>query len=245
MRHAITKLAHIHFVATERSRQRVLHLGEPPENVYLTGAPGLDSILHQTLHDSSELSRRLGIELRQPRILLLQHSVSTRADAAASEMAESLAALAELGHQTLVIYPNCDAGGRRAIDKLRELAAPWLHVFQNLEHTTYLSLLAGADVLVGNSSSGIIEAPALHVPVVNIGPRQQGRERSAGILDVPHERNAIRQAIERALHDAGFRAEVRKSSSVYGDGQASGRIVEALERLEATPRLLQKQLNYN
>lgn len=244
MRHAITKLAHVHFVATERSRQRVLRLGEPPENVYLTGAPGLDSILNQTLHDSSELSRRLGIDLRQPRVLLLQHSVSTRADAAASEMAESLAALAELGHQTIVIYPNCDAGGRRAIDKLRELDAPWLHVFQNLEHTTYLSLLAGVDVLVGNSSSGIIEAPALHIPVVNIGPRQQGRERSAGILDVPHERGAIQQAIQAALQDADFRAQVRKSSSVYGDGRASGRIVEALERLQATPRLLQKQLTY-
>jgi GDP/UDP-N,N'-diacetylbacillosamine 2-epimerase (hydrolysing) len=246
MRHAITKLAHVHFVATERSRERVLRMGEPPENVYLTGAPGLDSILNQKLQDSSELSRHLGIELRQPRILLLQHSVSTRADAAASEMAESLAALAELGHQTIVIYPNCDAGGRRAIDKLRELgAAPWLHVFQNLEHTTYLSLLAGVDVLVGNSSSGIIEAPALHVPVVNLGSRQEGRERSAGILDVPHERGAIQQAIQRALQDADFRAEVRKSSSVYGDGQASRRIVEALESLQATPRLLQKQLNYN
>ena len=144
-----------------------------------------------------------------------------------------------------MIYPNCDAGGRRAIDKLREFAAPWLHVFQNLEHTTYLSLLAGVDVLVGNSSSGIIEAPALHVPVVNLGSRQEGRERGAGILDVPHERGAIQQAIRTALQDADFRAQVRKSSSVYGDGQASRRIVEALESLQATPRLLQKQLNYN
>ncbi len=245
LRHAITKLSHVHFVATEGSRHRVLRMGEPPENVYLTGAPGLDSILNQELYDSNELSRRLGIDLRQPRILLLQHSVSTLADAAGSEMAESLAALAELGHQTIVIYPNCDAGGRRVIDKLRELgAAPWLHVFQNLDHTTYLSLLAGVDALVGNSSSGIIEAPALHVAVVNIGPRQEGRERSAGILDVPHERGAIKRAIEVALLNADFRAQVRRSASVYGDGQASGRIVEALGRLPAAPRLRQKQLRY-
>lgn len=244
MRHAITKLSHLHFVATEGSRRRVLRMGEPPENVYLTGAPGLDSILNQKLHDSNELSRRLGIDLRQPRILLLQHSVSTLADAAGSEMAETLAALAELGHQTIVIYPNCDAGGRRVIDKLRELAAPWLHVFQNLDHTTYLSLLAGVDVLVGNSSSGIIEAPALHVAVVNVGPRQEGRERSAGILDVPHERGAIKKAIQVVLQNADFRAQVRESSSVYGDGHASDRVVEALGRLQATPRLLQKQLTY-
>ncbi len=245
LRHAITKLAHIHFVATEGSRQRVLWMGEPAENVFLTGAPGLDSILNQSLYDSAELSRRLGIRLRQPRILLVQHSVSTLADTAGSEMAESLAALGKLGHQTIVIYPNCDVGGRRVIDQLREFgAAPWLHVFQNLDHTTYLSLLAGVDVLVGNSSSGIIEAPALHVPVVNIGPRQQGREHSAGILDVAAEREAIRKAIEVALGDSGFRRRVRESTSVYGDGQASRRIVEVLASLQAPSRLLQKQLTY-
>jgi len=245
MRHAITKLAHIHFVATERSRQRVLEMGELPESVVITGAPGLDSILNQKLYNSDEQSQRLRIPLRRPRILLVQHSVSTRADGAAHEMAESLGALADLGHQTIVIYPNCDTGGRRVIDELHNFGgAPWLHVFPNLDHTTYLSLLAGVDVLVGNSSSGIIEAPALHVPVVNIGPRQHGRERSACIMDVPHERAAIKQAIQVALEDVAFLSRVRACSSVYGDGQASRRIVEVLEGLQATPRLLQKQLTY-
>jgi GDP/UDP-N,N'-diacetylbacillosamine 2-epimerase (hydrolysing) len=245
LRHAITKLAHIHFVTTEVSRQRVLRLGESPENVFLTGAPGLDSILNQERYDSEELSRRLGVVLRRPRILLVQHSVSTRADTAAPEMAETLAALTELGHQTIIIYPNCDAGGRHVIDELRAIdTAPWLHVFQNLDHTTYLSLLAGVDVLVGNSSSGIIEAPVLQVPVVNVGPRQHGRERSAGIVDVPHERGAIKYAIQTALQDAHFRSRVHPSTSVYGDGQASRRIVEILQSLPATPGLLQKQLTY-
>jgi GDP/UDP-N,N'-diacetylbacillosamine 2-epimerase (hydrolysing) len=245
LRHAITKLAHIHFVTTEVSRQRVLRLGESPENVFLTGAPGLDSILNQARYDTEELSRRLGVVLRRPRILLVQHSVSTRADTAAPEMAETLAALAELGHQTIIIYPNCDAGGRRVIDELRAIdTAPWLHVFQNLDHTTYLSLLAGVDVLVGNSSSGIIEAPVLRVPVVNVGPRQHGRERSAGITDVPHERAAIKHAIQTALQDGHFRARVHESTSVYGDGQASRRIVEILQSLPPTPGLLQKQLTY-
>jgi GDP/UDP-N,N'-diacetylbacillosamine 2-epimerase (hydrolysing) len=245
MRHAITKLSHIHFVATEGSRQRVLEMGELPESVVVSGAPGLDSILNQKLYDCDEQSRRLHIPLRRPRILLVQHSVSTRADDAAHEMAETLAALAEISHQTIVIYPNCDSGGRRVIDELQKFGgAPWLHVFPNLDHTTYLSLLAGVDVLVGNSSSGIIEAPALHVPVVNVGSRQHGRERSAGILDVPHERAAIKHAIQVALEDIAFRTKVRASRSVYGDGQASGRIVEVLEGLRATPKLLQKQLTY-
>ncbi len=245
MRHAITKLSHIHFVATELSRQRVVRMGEPAENVFLTGAPGLDSILDQKLLDADELSRRLGIRLGRPSILLVQHAVSTTPDAAGSEMAESLAALEELGHEAIAIYPNCDAGGRRVIDKLRApRTAPWLRVFENLDHTTYLSLLAAVDVLVGNSSSGIIEAPALHVPVVNVGSRQQGRERSACILDVPCERQAIKKAIERALHDCEFRALARASASVYGDGHASRRMVETLLGLEATPRLLQKQLTY-
>ncbi len=245
LRHAITKLAHLHFVATEACRQRVLRLGEPAENVFLTGAPGLDSIMNQKFYDCDEVSRRLGFELRRPRLLLLQHSVSCRADTAAAEMAESLAALAALGHQTIAIYPNCDAGGRSMLDELAGFsAAPWLHVFDNLEHTLYLSLLAGVDVLVGNSSSGMIEAPALHVPVVNVGSRQQGRERSAGVLDVACQRKAIGQAIEHALKDTHFRARVRESSSVYGDGQASRRIMEILGSMPASANLRQKQLAY-
>jgi UDP-N-acetylglucosamine 2-epimerase (non-hydrolysing)/GDP/UDP-N,N'-diacetylbacillosamine 2-epimerase (hydrolysing) len=245
MRHAITKLAHLHFVATEASRERVVKLGERPEDVILSGAPGLDSILRQELLPEDELSRRLGIPLRRPRILLAQHPVSTRPDDAAREMSETLAALAELGHQTIAVYPNGDAGGRRALERLLEFGpAPWLHRFPNLDHTTFLSLLAGADVLAGNSSSGIIEAPALGVPVVNIGPRQQGRERSAGVLDAAHDRAAIRQALEKALHDESFREQARCSPSVYGDGQASRRIVSVLETVQITPERLQKQLAY-
>jgi len=245
MRHAITKLAHIHFVATEGSRQRILKLGEAPESVVVTGAPGLDSVLHQELYSSDEVSSRLNLSLCRPRILLVQHPVSTVADNAAAEISETLGAIAELGHQTIVIYPNCDAGGGRVVDKLREARrAPWLHVFPNLDHTTYLSLLAGSDVLVGNSSSGIIEAPALHVPVVNIGSRQQGRERSACILDAPHEKEAILKAIHTALFDEDFRARVRGCGSEYGDGHASRRMVEFLAGLQASPRLLQKQIAY-
>ena len=246
LRHAITKLSHLHFVATEGSRERVLRMGEPAERVFLTGAPGLDSILSQPLLSAEELSRWLGFTLRRPCILLMQHPVSTTPDRGESEIGETLAALEELGHQTVAIYPNSDAGGRRMIAKLSEFrGAQWLHAFPNLNHTTYLSLLAEADVLVGNSSSGMIEAPALHVPVVNIGSRQQGRERSVGVLDVPPERQPIKQAIERALYDPTFRAQVRASASVYGDGHASRHIVEVLASVKLTPNLLQKQLAYS
>ncbi len=245
MRHAITKLAHIHFVATECSRQRVLRLGEQKEHVIVTGAPGLDSVLGQQLYSREELARRLEIPLSHPLILLVQHAVSTTADDAAEEMSETLAALAELGHPTIAIYPNCDPGGRRAVDQLRAGEfADWLHVFPSFDHKTYLSLLAASDVMVGNSSSGIMEAAALHVPVVNIGTRQHGRERSAGVLDVPHEQVAIRDAIRHALEAKDFREQVRRAGSVYGDGQASRRVVEYLSSLRLGPDLVQKQITY-
>ncbi len=245
LRHAITKLAHIHFVATEASRERVLRLGERPEHVFVTGAPGLDSALEACLYGREELLQRLSIPSVRPLVLLVQHAVSTAAESSAEEMLETLAALAELGHQTVAIFPNCDAGGRRALDRLRATdSAGWLHRFTSLDHKTYLSLLAASDVLVGNSSSGIIEAPALHVPVVNIGPRQQGRERSRAVLDVPYDRSAIKSAISHALEDEDFRERVRQSGSVYGDGQASRRIVGHLMQLKPRSDLLQKQITY-
>jgi UDP-hydrolysing UDP-N-acetyl-D-glucosamine 2-epimerase len=242
MRHAITKLAHLHFVATKQSRERVISMGERRDRVFTVGAPGLDSIIGMEPLGSAELERRVGFPLRSPLVLLVQHSVSTRPHSGAEEIRESLEALHELGYQTMCVYPNSDAGGQKMIKVIESYRGePWLHISPSLEHDTYLSLLSAADVLVGNTSSGIIEAPSFQLPVVNIGERQAGRERGDNVIDSPPDRNAIRDALEQAVHSENFRAQVLASVNPYGDGHASERIVDVLRSLRITQDLLQKQ----
>lgn len=245
MRHAITKFAHFHFAATEKSRERIIRMGEGPEFVYTVGAPGLDTVLNTRLLGRAELECRLGFSLKKPLVMAVQHSVSSAPDDAPLQARETLEALKAIRYQTIMIYPNVDAGGRRMIDVIKLYQGePWLHVFPSLDHITFLSLLKTAAVLVGNSSSGITEAPSFRLPVVNIGTRQDGRERSTNIIDVPHERSAIQEAIQTALTDAGFRSQVQFCINPYGDGKASQRIVEILRSVELGPMLLQKQIAY-
>ncbi len=245
MRHAITKFAHLHFVATEKSHNRLNKMGERPETIYQVGAPGLDSVFKAKLYDLAELENVLGVPIRTPFLVAAQHSISTDADSSAKQMKETLEALKAFGCQTVLVYPNSDAGGRRMIEVIESYRRePWLSIFQNLARVAYLSLLRHAAVLVGNSSSGIIEAPSFHLPVVNIGTRQAGRERSTNVIDVPPLRNEIRAAISLALTDEEFRARVKICQNPYGDGHASARVVDVLRKLEITPQLLQKQLAY-
>jgi UDP-N-acetylglucosamine 2-epimerase (non-hydrolysing)/GDP/UDP-N,N'-diacetylbacillosamine 2-epimerase (hydrolysing) len=245
MRHAITKFAHVHFVATERSRDRLLKMGEQPETIYKVGAPGLDSVLREKLYDLAELKDLLGVPIREPFFLVVQHPVSTDANSSAEQMKETLEALKTIGYQAVLIYPNSDAGGRRMIEVIESYRREsWLHIFRSLSRTAYLSLLKHAAALVGNSSSGIIEAPSFHLPVVNIGSRQEGRERSTNVLDVSPVRDEIRKTIHHALNDGNFRSRVRLCVNPYGDGKASQRVVEALCKLKITPQFLQKQLAY-
>jgi GDP/UDP-N,N'-diacetylbacillosamine 2-epimerase (hydrolysing) len=245
MRHAITKFAHLHFAATEKSRDRIIRMGENPDRVYTVGAPGLDSIVNANLYRYEELSALLGFSLKKPFVLAVQHPVSTHPDEASNEMRETLEALKAINRTTILIFPNSDSGGRRMIEVIESYRSErWLQIVRNIDHAAYLSLLAHTEVLVGNSSSGIIEAPSFHVPVVNIGPRQEGRERSTNVIDVMHDRAAIQKAIEIALKDAAFKSRVQHCINPYGDGTASQRIVNVLSSFKITPDLTQKQITY-
>ena len=244
MRHAITKIAHLHFAATERSRERILRMGEQPERVFVVGAPGLDGLRTVPPLDLEAVGRRLGAPLASPFIVLLQHPISTNADNAADEITESIEALRRLACRTVCIYPNSDAGGQRMIRAIERAATePWITVVRNLEHDVYLNLLRHASALVGNSSSGIIESTPLRLPVVNIGPRQSGRERAANVLDAAPSRASITAALQRAI-SSEFRTTVSAAVSPYGDGHASERVAQTLVATRISPELLQKQLAY-
>lgn len=233
VRNAITKLAHIHFTSTETARRRVIAMGEEPWRVHRAGAPSLDHLRRSTLLDRPTLEARLGITLAPPsdhRSMLLAawHPVTIFHDTNA-EADAFFAALAQVPGQLLFVYPNADAGGLALIKRANALAAtrPDTHIFVNLDAVTYWSLLGQVDLLIGNSSSGIMEAASFALPVVNVGTRQQGRERARNVLDAPAETNAIRAAIEQALCP-DFRAGLRGMSNPYGDGSAAATISRVL-----------------
>jgi GDP/UDP-N,N'-diacetylbacillosamine 2-epimerase (hydrolysing) len=245
-RHAITKMVHIHFPATPKSAERIIKMGEDPWRVHVVGSPALDAILHEPLIDSEIIAEKYNIDLKKPLILLIQHAVSTQPEEASSQIKVTLDAIVETGYQTVVIYPNSDAGGRSIISAVETYVTnyPWLKAYPSLSRRDYLSLLKIASVLAGNSSSGIIDAPSFSLPVINIGLRQAGRERGVNVIDVEHDKELILKAINKALTDHKFIQKVKKGINPYGDGLAGERIARILETIEKTPELLQKKIAY-
>ena len=228
VRNALTKLAAIHFTSTPTARRRVIAMGEEPWRVHHAGAPSLDHITHSALLDRPSLEARLGIPLTTPTLLAAWHPVTilkhTNAEADAF-----FAAVAALHGQLIFVYPNADAGSHFLVERTRALAAtrPNTHIFINLDPVIYWSLLGHVDCMVGNSSSGIMEAASFALPVVNIGMRQQGRERAANIIDAPAETRAILAAIHRALAP-DFRASIAGMANPYGNGTAARTIGQVL-----------------
>ena len=244
-RHAITKFAHIHFPATKKSAQRIIRMGEDRWRVHIVGSPALDTILNEPLLPPKTIARRLGLDLSRPVILVVQHPVTTQVEKAAEQMRQTLQAILEFQYPTIVIYPNSDAGGRKMIEVIKQYEGySFIKTFKSLPHGEYLSLLRVASVMVGNSSSGIIDAPSFGLPAVNVGIRQEGRQRGKNVIDVGHSTRGIAQAIKKILTDKQFLNEVKKSENPYGDGRAGPRIARYLAQMTITSRLLQKQIAY-
>jgi UDP-hydrolysing UDP-N-acetyl-D-glucosamine 2-epimerase len=228
VRNALTKLAHIHFTSTETARQRVIAMGEEPWRVHHAGAPSLDHLRRSTLLDRAALEARLALTLTQPTLLAAWHPVTILKDTNA-EADAFFSALADTPGQLIFVYPNSDAGGYALIERTRALAAtrPHTRIFVNLDTVTYWSLLGNVAAMVGNSSSGIMEAASFALPTVNVGIRQQGRERARNIIDAPTETSAILAAILRALRPE-FRETLRGMTNPYGDGTAAATIANVL-----------------
>jgi UDP-N-acetylglucosamine 2-epimerase (non-hydrolysing)/GDP/UDP-N,N'-diacetylbacillosamine 2-epimerase (hydrolysing) len=232
IRHAITKMAHWHFVAAEPYRKRVIQLGEDPRRVFSFGAPGLDWLAQTQFMQRTELERELGMTLRSPLLLVTYHPATLGRLEPQAAMSELLAALDEFPDASVILsYPNADACGRELI----ALAERWIgmntqraRAFASLGTRRYLSALRLADAIVGNSSSALIEAPALQRATVNIGDRQRGRLKAASVIDVTESRAAIVAGIRQALSEE-FRATLPRTQSAYGSGDVSRRIKDALK----------------
>jgi UDP-hydrolysing UDP-N-acetyl-D-glucosamine 2-epimerase len=240
VRNALTKMSHIHFTSTHLARERIIAMGEEPWRVHRAGAPSLDHLRRSRLLTRSEVEERLQIDLNQPTILVSYHPVTIHRETT-QEVDALFAALASTPGQILFCYPNADAGSHHIIDRTRT----FLHdrgsgkVFTNLDPITYWSLLRQVDVLVGNSSSGIMETASFALPTVNVGLRQQGRERARNVLDADPVALDIREKITHALSEA-FRQSLAGMENPYGNGHASEKIVEVLTTVPLTQDLLIK-----
>jgi UDP-N-acetylglucosamine 2-epimerase (non-hydrolysing)/GDP/UDP-N,N'-diacetylbacillosamine 2-epimerase (hydrolysing) len=241
IRNAISSFAHVHLTTCAQSSARLLARGEPPGRVYEVGEPALDVIGSLEAVPAEELAHELGLDFTHPVVIATQHPVTTEAGEAGSQITETLEALAALGLQTVFTYPNTDAGGADMTRILQSYAGrPFLHVVPHLGSRKYLSLMKVAAVMVGNSSSGILEAASFRLPVVNVGTRQHGRTRACNVIDAGYERGAIAGAVKFALGDTGFRKALAGCVNPYGDGNTAARTVDILRRLKLAPALLAK-----
>lgn len=240
VRNAITKMSHLHFACTRIAHQRVIAMGEQPWRVSFSGSLSLDHRCRAKLLTKRQLEEQLEISLREKTILALYHPVTLMKDTV-KEAEEMFAALQGTEHQILFIYPNADTGSRKLIQLTERFIAgnPNSKLFVNLDHTTYLSLLKHVDLLMGNSSSGVIESTSLGIPTLNIGIRQKGREHAANVLDVAADRKEIRKAMQHALGPT-FRKAAQNLENPYGDGHASEKIVSVLAKTPLGPKFLFK-----
>lgn len=244
IRHAITKFAHIHFPGTHQSAERILKMGEEAFRVYEVGDPGNDLVKFKPIKPQI-LENRFNIKLNEPILLVVQHPVTSEAKHAAEQMHETMEAIVELGLQTIVIYPNADAGGKSMIETIKEYSTRLnVKILKSLVRDEYLSLMAVSNVIVGNSSSGIVESSFFKIPVVNIGTRQQGRERSTNVIDVGYDRRGIISAVEKALFDEDFKNRVKTCSNPYESENTGIKIAEILSRIDINNKLLNKKLSY-
>jgi UDP-hydrolysing UDP-N-acetyl-D-glucosamine 2-epimerase len=243
VRNALTKVSHVHFACTRKAAERIAGMGEERWRITFSGSLSLDHLRRERLLTRAQVEKKLTVRLGAGTVLCIYHPVTLLKNTL-EEAKELFAALGGVKQPVIFIYPNADAGCRDLIRRAEQFATSHnsSRVFVNLDHRTYLSLLSKVGVLVGNSSSGIIESTSLDIPAVNVGIRQLGREHAANVIDVPAERKAIRAAVARAL-STDFRRSIRGLESPYGDGGASKVITRVLANTPLGEELLFKHAN--
>lgn len=231
LRHAITKMSFLHFTSIERYRQRVIQLGEEPGRVFCVGAIGLDNAKNINYLSKSALESTLGITIAEKLLLVTFHPVTLETNTAGAQIDELIAALTNVTETTVIFtMPNADADGRIIIKKLEAFAATnpdHVFVFKSLGQIRYLSLMKIANAVIGNSSSGIIEAPFFHIPTINIGDRQLGRIKAGTVINVKPIKDAIANAIQKALSPE-FAKWCTTQANIYGEGNTTDKILEIL-----------------
>lgn len=251
VRHAITKMAHLHFPSTFEYGRRIRQMGEDAWRIHVVGAPGVENIMRAELMPPEEIQDRFSIDVNQPTLLITYHPETlTKEQDPAQQVDILISALKEFYDiQQVITYPGTEVGFRKIIEAWEAYAAecPNIKLHKSLGSRGYLGVMKYAAAVVGNSSSGIIEAPSLKVPTVNIGDRQKGRVRAKSVIDVPCRKEDIVAGLHKALYDEQFRRDVKNVQNPYDpyvDGNVSGRVVSVLESISLDRRLLEKKLDF-
>ncbi|MCK6650520.1 MAG: UDP-N-acetylglucosamine 2-epimerase [Bacteroidia bacterium] len=247
VRYATSKFSHIHFTILEQHRETLLKLGEDDWRIFTVGNPALDRFLATPVLSRKELSSNLNFDIVEDKYLvLIQHPIITDVENEEKNIRETLDAIVDSGYKCLINYPNSDAGNFAIIQAYEEYIKKHkqLFVFKNLDRLNYINVLRNASCLLGNSSSGIIEAPSLGLPVVNIGQRQRGRAHANNVIFVDNKKEEILKAIVRSLTDQDYIQSVKTIKNPYGDGNSASKIVEILRTIELDDKLIYKNITY-
>lgn len=243
VRHALTKMSHYHLVSTAEYGKRVCQMGEESWRVQVVGAPGLDELRDMATLNISALSKETGLDLVNGYLLLSLHPVTLELADTDSQISNVLQAVRKFPLPCVITYPNADPGSQRIISAINTYAQTYPHkakVFSNAGGELYASLMANASAMIGNSSSGLVEAPTFKLPVVNIGTRQNGKIKASNVIDCDFDSTAITVALQQATSD-DFRANLSMLTNPYGDGRAGQRIAKILATLTLDNRLLRKR----
>ena len=242
-RHAITKMSNVHFAASQKSKKRIIKMGENPKYVHFTGSPSIDEVISKKISQKNELKKKYSFLLSGQNIILLQHSVTTQINESQKQIRNTLDAITKLGMNTIAIAPNSDPGSTFIFNEIQNYAKKFnfIHFYKNVPRNDFLGFLKYGDVLVGNSSSGMIEASYFGISVVNIGIRQKGRERGQNVVNIGHSRDKIYQTIRKCFGKSHI---YRKTEKIFGTGHASKKIVKYLEKIRLTNDILKKQIEY-
>ncbi|MCM3079666.1 UDP-N-acetylglucosamine 2-epimerase [Brevibacillus invocatus] len=245
IRHAATKLSHVHFTMMEEHSTRVKRLGEEPWRVFTVGSAGIDRLREEKHLDTTELSKAMGYDISQDYLVLIHHPLSSSIEQAADEIRICLEQCIETGLQVFVGAPNSDPGSQEILKVLQEYSvSSQVHLYRNLKRNVFVNLLRNAKCLVGNSSLGIHEAPYLCLPAINVGERQKGRIAGKNVQFVPPNPIDIRNAINKALHNEDYRKELKEDRFIYGDGYMVEKSLEIMKSLPSKKELLAKKITY-
>ena len=226
IRHAMSKFSHIHFPATEDAKNRLIRLGENPDYIYNVGCPSIDTIMQTPIIDRKVLEKKFNVDFSKPVVLLIQHPVTTESNESRKQILSTIGVIKNLGIQALVALPNNDAGSSEIIEEIKKSGLSW---YPSLSTEEFVNVYRNIWAIVGNSSSGIHESSTFGIPAVNIGTRQQDRERAKNVIDVSYEKDSIQKGIEKALFDESFRERVVNIKNPYGEGDSSVKIVKLLK----------------
>ena len=244
IRHAVTKLSHIHFPATDDAAQRIILMGENKDLVFNTGCPYIDEIQQIKLKSKKELSAKYGFREAKDLIIFTQHSVTTEFNESSYQVEQTIEAIKDFpDKQVICFFSNTDAGGKEIIKKIKDQQN--FTLIPNMLSTDFLSLMSHSSLMIGNSSAGIREAPSFKLPVINIGSRQNGRLRASNVIDVDHDAKKIKEAINKVFNDQEFKDSLKNLKNPYGDGTAAKQIVDVLANVQLNQKLIQKEICYD